>query len=155
MLHWLLLASCASPPVLPPSEGGGGIPDGEVVVHLVAGPTEATVVKAPAGHVLEVVVDGRAAWSVHDGDPDRVALSPDGAQVAWFAGVDGFPALHVAGARDGRARVLTNRDLVRRKGGPPEGFVPPPRHEGDLIFDGPVLRWTVDGAEQEVPWSSR
>lgn len=89
---------------------------------------------------------------VADGMPDRPALSPDGATVAWFASAGGFPALFV-GSFDGSTRVqLTNKDLRRDKIiGPPPGFVPPP-YDDSLAFDGDRLVWDSPDGPQSVPW---
>lgn len=78
---------------------------------------------------------------------DRLAVSPDGAQVVWVAPVEGLAGLWIAPA-DGSAppRPLTNAGLPRARAGPPAGWTAPPRTAPR--FDGDRLAW--DGGE--VAW---
>lgn len=124
------------------------------------------VVEAPVRHGERVCAaaegpDARGALAcfvgaapglrLEGGRPDRLALSPDGAWLAWFASPQGVPALHLA-PTDGSAppRLLTPAQ-ARPGGGRPEGFVPPP-HRGAPWFDGDLLRWESPEGPVERPW---
>jgi hypothetical protein len=93
------------------------------------------------------------------GSPDRVAISPDGAWVAWFSGASGLPSLWVAPFYGGDALQVTNAG-VRLEGAapgqPPAGFVPPPH------LDPPAIealgqgryraRWLAPDGEHASEW---
>lgn len=83
---------------------------------------------------------------------DRAAISPDGAWVAYVDGVTGLASVWVIAFDGGGDPVqLTNLGVRPAKGGPPDGFVPPP--SAPPVFDGDALRWTdADGAPGAVRW---
>lgn len=83
--------------------------------------------------------------------PDRVALAPDGSTVAYVSGHTGWASLWVVPVDGGAPRQLTNAGLARRKGGPPEGFVPPP-HLDAPWFDGDLLVWDAPDGRHSVAW---
>lgn len=87
-------------------------------------------------------------WTIPPG-ADRVAVSDD-RWVAFVAPRRGWPAVHLLDP-EGRLRPLTNVDLVRTPGRPPDGFVPPPVREGDLRIEADALSWTLpDGSDVRV-----
>lgn len=104
-----------------------------------------------------VVADRAEDWRervlVADGMPDRPAISADGRTVAYFASVDGLPALFTV-PFDGSERPTqrTNQDLDRDKVlGAPEGWIPPPADDS-LAFDDDHLIWDTPDGPQAVPW---
>ncbi|MCB9746281.1 MAG: hypothetical protein H6741_17865 [Alphaproteobacteria bacterium] len=84
-----------------------------------------------------------------EGAPDRVAISEDGAWIAWVSGATGIASVYAQPFEGGEAVQLTNVDLTYTPGQAPEGFVPPP-HEGPLLFDEGRLRWQAPEGPQEV-----
>lgn len=126
---------------------GARVGEGLIAAPAAAGPTLAwseegsgveRVVAMGAGAPVELARDVRA---------DHLAVSPDGAWVAWVAPVDGLAGVWIASADGSSApRPLTNVGLARPAGGPPPGWVPPPK--APPRFDGDTLRW--DGGE--VRW---
>ncbi len=99
------------------------------------------------------VLDGDLAVSplLTEGRPDRLALSPDAATLAFVAGTTGIASLWSMPTAGGPVRQLTNVNVVRTPGHAPVGFVPPPER-GPARFDGATLVWTVEGVERVVPW---
>ncbi|MFM2247384.1 MAG: hypothetical protein RL071_3458 [Pseudomonadota bacterium] len=87
---------------------------------------------------------------VTEGAPDRVAISADGAWVAWVSGATGIASVWAMPFDGGPAVQLTNRDLVRVIGEEPVGFVPPP-HTAPLQIEGDRVRWTSPAGPHEVP----
>jgi hypothetical protein len=87
---------------------------------------------------------------VTEGAPDRVAISADGAWVAWVSGATGIASVWAMPFAGGPATQLTNRDLVRVIGEEPVGFVPPP-HTAPLQIEGDSVRWTSPAGAHEVP----
>jgi hypothetical protein len=86
------------------------------------------------------------------GSPDRVAISPDGAWVAWFSGASGVASLWAApfDASPGDAHQYTNASIDKALGSPgtaPPGFVPPPHQ-------GPPTLEPLEGDRYRVSWSS-
>ena len=144
--------SHAPPPVH--GERGGGLANGATLHRVDAAGTRAEVVVTATGTALWLT-QGDERWLHSDrGAPDRVALSTDGAHVAWFASHDGLPTLFVSPARPGaEPRQLTHHQVGSAKGGPPPGFVPPPVHEGELRFDGDGLRWPSPRGPQAIRWA--
>lgn len=117
--------------------------------------TRAAWVALPEGGPMGVltVLDlapGADPRALARGAVDRVALSPDGAHVAYVRG-GVYPRMEIVAVDGGEPRVLTNEDLVRTPGKAPEGFVPPP-HEGPPRFDGDRLVWEAPDGTHEVPW---
>jgi hypothetical protein len=133
--------------------------DDQVVVDRVHGPVAvaqdrvvlARLHTAPV-HTELVVVDRAAAPRVLPvaGDPSRVALSPDGQQIAWVSTGLGFASVWVSAIAPWSPVQLTNVDLVRRKGRAPQGFVPPP--STSMHFEGGQLVWRSEAGEQRVDW---
>lgn len=111
---------------------------------------------ASSSRVELVGADGAVVVLVDRGNPDRVALSPDGGHVAYVSGVTGLASVWVVEARAGAApRQLTNvglEALPREPGRPPAGWVPPPHEDGSLRFDGPELTWTAPDGPHRVAW---
>ncbi len=138
-------------------------PDGSV---LAAGLVEAPVVSGDAMCAASEGATGEGAlgcWRavgadlepsplrVVGGRPDRLALA--GAQVAWTASPDGLPQVF-CGTLDGLAVARTNVDLPRAvpgvaRGGPPEGYVPPPQR-GPLRWEGTQVVWTSPRGPEAV-----
>jgi hypothetical protein len=83
---------------------------------------------------------------------DRVALSPDGAQVAYVAPRDGVTTVWVVPFAGGPSRPVTPA-VVRVPGRAPEGFVAPPR-DRSLRFEGDALCWhaPAGGPDTCVGW---
>lgn len=101
--------------------------------------------------------DGLAAALVTGpGSQDRPVLSPDGRRLAFVSGHTGIAAWFVADldgplpvdVRD--ATQLTNRDLVKRPGQAPEGFVPVPTTD-PATWDDQGLTWVAQGSAHRVP----
>lgn len=80
------------------------------------------------------------------GAPDRAAVSPDGAQIAWVSGATGVAAVYWAPI-DRPPTQLTNLDFT--PGQPPADWTPPP-HASPLRFDGPALVWESPEGPQRV-----
>ncbi|MBW2277451.1 MAG: hypothetical protein JRF63_08165 [Deltaproteobacteria bacterium] len=86
---------------------------------------------------------------VDEGTPDRVALSSEGARVAYVASSKGVAAIWVV-TFDGDAPVqLTNVGVHKQGPGEPAGFVPVP-DRGPPRFDGDRLVWEVGDVEHQV-----
>jgi hypothetical protein len=117
------------------------------------------------GHTVRAVRDG-VVWqvvAVSDGASrvlvptggDRLALSPDGAWVAYVApraegpGA-GLAAVWVVPFEGGAPRAVTP-EPTRRKGEPPLGFVAPPR-DRTLAFRGDALCWETGAEPTCVAW---
>jgi hypothetical protein len=84
------------------------------------------------------------------GDPDLVAIAPDGARVAFAAAANGIAAVWVVPFAGGAPVQLTNVGLARDGAGPPAGFVPIPLREPPR-FEGRELVWTArDGEHRAV-----
>jgi hypothetical protein len=147
-----LLLACTSPP---PREGGGGAPVGHELARVQAAGVSVWVERVADGTVLWVDDGREVVPRIRHGAPDRPALDPSGQWLAYVASADGLPAVFVAPVAGGPSRQLTNEALVRRKGSPPEGFVPPPVTGDGLRFVGDELRWEAEGRTWRVTWSSR
>lgn len=148
-----LLWTLACAPAPPIAEGGGGGVEGATLHRSSAGDATAWVVRGATGTELWVQRGDERWLHTSEGAPDRLALSDDGRQLAWVASLDGLPALFTSPAEPGARPVpLTNVGLQRRKGQAPDGFVPPPVHEGDLRFDGDDLHWDSPAGAQRVRW---
>jgi len=136
-------------------EGGGGVAPGTELyrTHSADGRVEAWVVRVADGTELWLS-SGSDPWRhATAGAPDRIALSDDGAHVAWVASLDSLPSVHVSATEPGaEALPLTNVGLAAARSGPPDHFVPPPVREGSLRFDGPWLRWEGPDGPQRVRW---
>jgi hypothetical protein len=122
--------------------------DGALVITAARGGLHGQLIACRRGEgwTCAPLVDG-------PGTPDRPAVSPDGARVAfaWAGPRGGWAGLWVMPTAGGPARRLTNTDVKLEKDGP-TGFTALP-DEGTLRWDGPGLRWTaqgVDGALAEV-----
>ena len=99
--------------------------------------------------VLNVEVDRVLRFAIDDhGNPDRVVVSPDGRFVAYVSAAGGVAGVWVARVADGARIALTNQGLPRSEGGPPPGWIPPPRGD-DLRFDAGRLTW--DGGAVALP----
>jgi hypothetical protein len=87
------------------------------------------------------------------GRPEALALAPDGGTLVFTAGLSGIASLWSVPTAGGPPKQLTNVGVTApvAPGRPPDGFVAPPR-PGTLRFEGPLLRWSVDGADREVAW---
>jgi len=84
------------------------------------------------------------------GSPDRVAISPDGAWVAWVSGASGVAALWAAPSTGGDPVQLTSVGADRKTaspGEPPAGFVAVP-HQGPPIIEH------ADGGGYRVQWQA-
>jgi len=71
------------------------------------------------------------------GSPDRVAISPDGAWVAWVSGASGVAALWAAPFTGGEPVQITSVGVDRKAaspGKPPAGFVAVP-HQGPPVIE--------------------
>lgn len=106
----------------------------------------------------ELVVAERSDTGWHervlnsDGNPDRVAISHSGEHVAFCSATSGFASLYVQPFAGGEAIQVTNIGLVQEKrGGPPQGWTPPPTTD-DLAFDGDFLVWTSEEGAHKVAW---
>ena len=151
MLVLCLLAAPlhAAPPVSAPAA-----PSVEVPAHTDAVAPPSVAISSDGATRAEVLSVGRGAqvvstggvegaWSVPAG-ADRLAVRDDG-WVAFVAPWNGWAAVWVS-PPGGPAVALTNRDVVRRKGLPPEGFTALPVREGDLRFvDGGIEWMAPDG----------
>ncbi|MCB9672106.1 MAG: hypothetical protein H6736_07075 [Alphaproteobacteria bacterium] len=112
----------------------------------------AVVVEEPVTTDL-AVIDGSATPRLLglEQSPDRVALSPDGTHAAFVSGAGWASVWVVPVDLSEPPEQLTNVGLVRRKGGLPEGFVPPPLEPP--TFRGDTLEWTpADGVPRSVRW---
>lgn len=117
------------------------------------------VVVARGVHAEPAVSGANLAWASEAGivvnerlrvpgvRADRLALSPDGAQLAYVAPANGLSSVWIVATEGGAPRQLTNVGLSPAKRGAPEGWVAPPR-AGPPRFEGDRLRW--DGGE--VAW---
>ena len=124
-----------------------------------AGPSSARAVRvdgASSSRIELTRADGTTVILVDRGNPDRVALSPDGAWVAYVSGLTGLASVWVVEARAGATpRQLTNVGLEarpREPGKPPDGWVAPPHEEGSLRFDGDQLTWDAPDGPHQVGW---
>jgi hypothetical protein len=151
---WWCWLACALGPA--PVERGG--PElAEAAVRAVSrspdGLVEAWIEPGSSGATVWRSVDGVGSVVWRGASADRLALSPVG-HAAFVASIGGVPSVVIA-PLDQPARQLTNMGLAPAKGGPPEGFVPPPVHEGGLRFDGASLRWLdPQGHERVVRWEA-
>lgn len=110
----------------------------------------------PGATALRVArCDAGGSWSepralVDDGTtPNRLAISPDGARIAYVATAGGIASVWIVEVATARATQLTNVDLVRSPGAAPAGFVPVP-HRTPPRFEGDVLTWTSPDGDHEV-----
>lgn len=132
--------------------------DGEPLVTRVHGSVAAAngvlamarLAKEPVHTELIVVIDGEAHVRAPAATPDRVALSPDGHQVAFVSGHTGWASVFVHDVATDRTRQLTNTEVVRVKGARPLGFTAPPLDAP--VFDGCTLTWTTPETSVEVEW---
>jgi hypothetical protein len=106
------------------------------------------------GTTVAVAEHREGAWHgprtlVSGGSPDRVAISPDGASIAYVASAEGIAALWIVPFAGGEPAQLTNIGVQKNGPGEPAGFVPvphraPPRFQGDhLVWDAPDGRHQV------------
>ncbi len=137
---------------------GDGVPVlAHVYDHPVAGPDALWVPADPGpgdGGVYRVfVADGLvlAEPRLTRGRPERFALAPDGAELAFVSGASGLASLWSLPTAGGEPRQLTNVGLRPTPGAAPAGFVPPP-DRGPPRFLGDHLVWTAQGVEREVAW---
>lgn len=153
---WLLclLWACDAPP---PETDFAGQP-GTLGAPDAAAGSEARAVREENARSSAVIVQrpGRDPVVITDeGNPDRVALSPDGEQVAWVSGASGLASVWTAPTVAGAVpRQLTNvglEDLPREPGQPPAGWVAPP-HDESLRFEGDRLVWDSPQGPQSVEW---
>lgn len=87
-----------------------------------------------------------------DGNPDRVGISSSGEHVAFCSAASGFASLYVQPFAGGEAIQLTNIGLVQEKrGGPPQGWTPPPTTD-DVRFDRDFVVWTAEDGEHKAAW---
>lgn len=108
-----------------------------------------------AGHRVTVVREGGPLPRLVTADGrelavgDRVALSPDGAQVAFVAPREGLAAVWVVPYAGGEPHPVTPPVARPAGGGAPLGFVAPPR-DRSLAFRGDSLCWTRPDAAGET-----
>lgn len=131
------------------SDGADRLPDG-VFEEVRAGARVVRAHRDGASYWIGASDGGEERALVPTGG-DRLAISPDGSQVAFVAPRDGAATVFVVPFARGDPRPVTPA-VVRMPGRSPEGFVAPPA-DRSLRFVGDALCWTAPaGGETCRSW---